>query len=265
MRFGCCGSMIAPARDSIGVEIVETAAEIGFDYIELSLRDVTELSAPAYARLRARMARAGIPCEACNNFFPARLRLTGAEADPAAAVDYAEKALERASGLGARIVVFGSSGARNVPDGFAPDRAWRQIVELLDRLAPAAARYGITIAIEPLARLESNIITTTAEGLRMAREVNRGSIGLLVDFFHFTAEGDDPAVLLEAGSAIRHVHFAAGEGRRFPRERETGSPSFFAGLKRIKYGERCSLEAFTDDFEPDARRALRLLKELAGP
>jgi hypothetical protein len=78
--------MIAPARDSIGVEIVETAAEIGFDYIELSLRDVTELSAPAYARLRARMARVGLPCEACNNFFPARLRLTGAEADPAAGV-----------------------------------------------------------------------------------------------------------------------------------------------------------------------------------
>jgi len=37
-RFGCCGSMIAPASDPVGLAIVEDLAAFGYDYIELSLR-----------------------------------------------------------------------------------------------------------------------------------------------------------------------------------------------------------------------------------
>lgn len=38
MRIGCCGSMICPEKDPIGIEILEPLAELGYDYIELSLR-----------------------------------------------------------------------------------------------------------------------------------------------------------------------------------------------------------------------------------
>jgi hypothetical protein len=33
MRLGCCGSMISPSTDPVGIEIVEKMAEIGFDYM----------------------------------------------------------------------------------------------------------------------------------------------------------------------------------------------------------------------------------------
>jgi len=52
------------------VEIVEALAEIGYDYIELSLSDLTALPEPAFASLVERVNRSGIRCEACNNFFP---------------------------------------------------------------------------------------------------------------------------------------------------------------------------------------------------
>ena len=93
LRLGCCGSMISPATDPVGVEIIEALAQFGFDYIELSLSDLAALPPPAFTRLKQRIERSGIPCEACNNFFPPRVRLTGSEARLPAALDYAQAAM----------------------------------------------------------------------------------------------------------------------------------------------------------------------------
>ncbi len=123
--------MIDPVRDPIGSAIVERLADLGFDYIELSLADLAALPEGEFARIVSRVGRSGIGCEACNNFFPPRIRLTGPEARLGEALAYAGKAIERAARLGASIIVFGSSGAKNVPAGFSKEEAWKQIVELL--------------------------------------------------------------------------------------------------------------------------------------
>jgi len=261
MRLGCCGSMISPSTDPIGIDIVEAMAEIGFDYIELSLSDLALLPEPEFAGLARRIEGSGIKCEAGNNFFPHRLRLTGDKARLNVALAYAEHALDRASRLGARIVVFGSSGAKNVPGGFSKDAAWRQIVELLQHLGPVAAQHNLTIVIEPINKLESNIVNLAAEGLRLAREVGHPNIQLLVDYYHLRMEHEDPAIIIEAGAAIHHLHFGKIEGRIFPREREAAFAPFFENLRRIGYAGRCSIEAYTQDFPSDAGRALRVLRE----
>ena len=262
IRFGCCGSMIAPAADPTGAEIIEWLAEIGFDYIELSLRDLMSLSESELALLAGRLERSGIRCEACNNFFPPQIRLTGQDADLTEALNYAGKALDRAARLGARIVVFGSSASRNVPDGFPMEEAWQQLVELLGNLGPMAKPHGITITIEPLNKLESNIINLAREGLRLAQEVDHPNIQLLLDFYHLMMERETPEIILQAGSFIRHVHLAKPEGRLFPTEPEDELCRFFSYLERIRYSRRCSIEAYTSGFEADARRSLRILKEM---
>ena len=131
--------MIAPSADRIGIDAVETMASLGFDYVELSLADLMALPQEGFDHLAGRLERSGIPCEACNNFFPAHVRLTGETADPDIALDYARRALARAARLGARVVVFGSSGAKNVPEGFPHEAAWRQIVAAVQGRAEAAA------------------------------------------------------------------------------------------------------------------------------
>jgi len=264
MRFGCCGNMITPETDPLGASIVEEAARSGFDYVELSLRDIMNLPEADWRDLRALLDHAGLPCEACNNFFPPHLRLTGPPADLRAALEYGRSALERAAGIGARLVVFGSSGARNVPEGYDMDSALAQLAGLLAGLGPCAAELGIVIAVEPLRRLESNIINRLEEALRLVDGVGHPSIRVLVDSYHLQAEAEDPAVIALAGAAVRHVHVAEGEGRRFPSGPGALRP-LFAELKRIGYDGRCSIEAYTEDFSTDARRALGFLKELAGP
>lgn len=261
MRFGCCGSMISPSGDPIGVESVEAMAEAGFDYCELSLRDMAVLSDAAFAALARRVDRSGIRCEACNNFFLPEIRLTGSDIRIDRAVDYATAAMDRAARLGAKAIVFGSSGARNVPEGFPTETAWRQLVELLGRLGPLAAQRGITITIEHLTRGESNIVNRVSEGLQLTREVDHPAVQLLIDFYHLKLENEDPRMILEAGPLVRHVHLAKVDGRRFPTEWEADYGPLFKALDGIGYSERCSIEAYTQDFPADARRAIRSMRD----
>jgi sugar phosphate isomerase/epimerase len=260
MRLGCCGSMVSPSTDPIGIETAEALAEIGFDYVELSLADLAALPEEEFLHLARRVEHSGIGCEVCNNFFPRAIRLTGADARLNVALDYAGLALDRAARLGVRIVVFGSSVAKNVPAGFSRNSAWSQIVELLMHLGPLAAQHDLTIAIEPINKLESNLVNLAAEGLRLMREVHHPKIQLLIDFYHLTMEQENPDIILEAGAAIRHLHFASIEGRRFPSEMTPACTRFFKLMRDVQYSGRCSIEAFTHDFAADARRALRLLR-----
>ena len=263
MRFGCCGCMISPQSDPIGAEILEELAEFGFDYIELSLRDIVDLDEPTFESLARRIRQSGISCEVCNNFFPSEIRLTGPDAEPARALEYARRAFDRASRLGARVIVFGSAGSKNVPPGYSHSLAWKQIVSSLEALGPMAIDHEIVIAIEPLNRKESNIVNLASEGLLLVREVNHPGVQLLVDYYHLTMENEDPEVLLAAGPAIRHLHFAEGEARKFPLDERPGYDEFFHCLRQIHYAGRCSIEAYTGNFSLEAGRALSKLRAAA--
>jgi D-psicose/D-tagatose/L-ribulose 3-epimerase len=263
MRLGCCGSMISPA-DPIGIGIIDDMARMGFDYIELSLAALAALAETDFAALARRIAQSGIRCEACNNFFPPRVRLTGPEACLTTALEYATGAMDRAARLGVQTIVFGSSGAKNVPAGFDMRAAWRQIVELLQAIGPLAQARSITIAIEPLNRQESNIVNRAAEGLKLAREVNHPHIQLLVDYYHLMMEHESPEVVIRAGDAVRHLHFARVEGRSFPRHADDAMRLFFRLVRQAGYRGRCSIEAYTQNLLADAPRTLQLLRELTG-
>lgn len=262
MRFGCCGCLVSPA-DPLGADIVEQLAALGYDYIELSLRDLAALPATAFARLVTRLQLAGVPCEACNNFFPAEIRLTGPTADLPAALGYAQAAFARAEQLGVKIVVFGSSGARNVPAGFPMDAAWTQLRALLAELGPVADAHGITIVIEHLNRGESNILNSVAEGWRMAKEVAHPRVRVLADAYHVRQENEDPAILARV-APIAHVHVAQQAERLFPSGDDAGLANFFRELRATGYAQRVSIEAYTKDFSTDAARGLRVCRELAG-
>ena len=264
MRFGCCGSMISPRQDLIGLEIVEDLAALGFDYVELSIRDLAALPKPGFSKVLDRLRNAGIRCESCNNFFPGDIRLTGHDASLPAAVDFAARVLERAAELGASVIVFGSAGAKNVPPGFSHADARRQIIELLRRLGPIAGGANITIVIEPLNRRESNLICTVDEGFKLVREVNDPHVQLLVDYYHLRQENEGPDTVLEAGDAIRHLHFAEPAARGFPLETSPEYEAFFSNLRQIGYQGRCSIEAYTRSFLPDAKRALAVMRSIAA-
>ena len=261
MKIGCCVNMVAEGPDGIGIERLEVLASSGYDYVELPLAQMMALGDEAFAALLERVDASGIACEACNNFFPADHPITGEQADLAKLADYLDKALERVVRLGAKSIVFGSSGAKNVPPGFPMDRAWEQIVETLRLVDEKIGGRDMAVAIEPLCRLESNIVLNGEEGLQLARDVDRDSIRLLLDYYHLVAEEEEQDIIGKASDYLQHIHIANPVGRVYPRGDDgVDYRTFISNLKKAEYDSRISIEAFTDNFAESAPEALRTIR-----
>lgn len=264
IRLGICGCMINPDRDPLGIEVAQDTARLGYDYIELSLRDAAALSDRDFAVLTRKLEAFGLPCEACNNFYPPRQRITGPEADFVSLTRYTDSALRRARELGAEVVVFGSSGARNIPEGFPREQGWRQIVETSRMIGETAEKYGITIALEYHHRGEANVLTSMEEAIALAEETAHERMRLLTDYYHFAVEKESLDVIRKAGKRLVHAHFAELENRAFPLTPKEEYRSFLKTLRDSGYTGRLSIEAFTKDFLSDAERSLRVLRGLTG-
>lgn len=104
--------MLGDSSEPIGRRYMNLLYRAGYDYMELPLAQIMELSEAGFEELLSQIQESGIPCECCNNFFPASVRLTGEEADPPKISEYVKGAMDRAVRLGAKIIVFGSSGAK---------------------------------------------------------------------------------------------------------------------------------------------------------
>jgi sugar phosphate isomerase/epimerase len=240
---------------------IESAKAAGFDYVELSTSEIAGLSDADFEQAVARVQQNGLPVPATNLFLPATLKVTGPSVDTAQQMAYVTKAFARLSRLGTQIVVFGSGGARTVPDGFPKDQAFQQLVEFGKRIAPEARARGITVAIEPLRRQETNIINSAGEGLTLVNAIADPNFQLMVDFYHLASEKEDPAIIPQAAAHIRHLHMANPTGRVFPRRwDEFDYAPFFAALQKIGYDQRISVEASTQDFSTDAPLAIALLR-----
>jgi D-psicose/D-tagatose/L-ribulose 3-epimerase len=263
MRIGYCTNLIATQTGGTGSEWIEKGKENGFDYVELPLAQMVDLNDKEFLSLKGKIGSSGLKCEACNNFFPANIRLTGNDVDYGKTEAYLDKALGRAAQLGVKVIVLGSPKSKNVPEGYPMDKAWSQLVELLRNIDPLVRTRGITVVIEPLNKGESNIINTAAEGLQLAKAVDRENIKLLIDYYHMVVEKEDPEIILDAGSYIKHIHFANPAGRVYPAEKVDGYIRFMDLLKRIGYEGRISVEAYTKDFCHDAKRSVEILRQLA--
>jgi D-psicose/D-tagatose/L-ribulose 3-epimerase len=240
---------------------LEAAKAAGFDYVELPATEITSLSDDEFAAAAARIKALGIPTPAANLFLPATLKVTGPDVHPDQQMAHVHKALSRLAALGTEIVVFGSGGARRVPDGFSHEDAFTQLVDFGRRAAREARANGITIAVEPLRKQETNIINTAAEGLDLVNAIGDPNFQLMIDFYHLASEHEDPAIVFKAKDHIRHLHMANPQGRVFPQAwDEFDYAPFFANLRAIGYDKRISVEASTTDLGAQGPRAIALLR-----
>jgi sugar phosphate isomerase/epimerase len=241
---------------------IEAAKAAGFDYVELSTSEIAALSDDDFARAAARIRDNGLPVPAMNLFLPAALKVTGPAIDRDQQMTYVKRAFARQQQLGTTIVVFGSGGARRVPDGFSKDEGFQQLVEFGRRIAPEARARGITVAIEPLRPEETNIINSAAEGLALVNAIGDPNFQLMVDFYHLASVKEDPSIIARARDHIRHLHMANPQGRVFPRDAsEYDYTPFFAALRTIGYDGRISVEASAKDLKADAPPAIALLRK----
>lgn len=256
VQIGYC----VPLKD---LELAKTA---GFDYAELRTTEVAALSDAEMDQALLRARTISLPTPVANLFLPATLKLTGPAANPDEQLAYVKKALPRMARFGVSIIVFGSGGARNFPEGFDKELAFQQLVAFGKRVAPEARAVGITIAVEPLRRQESNIINTAREGLRLVAAIDDPAFQLMIDFYHLASESEDPQIVIEAKDHIRHLHMANPTGRVFPLKwEEFNYDPFFQNLRTIGYAGRMSIEASSPSVATEGPVAIALLRKALAP
>jgi D-psicose/D-tagatose/L-ribulose 3-epimerase len=240
---------------------MDAAKAAGFDYVELGTTELATLSDSEFDSAVERVKQSGLTVPVTNLFLPATLKVTGPDINSEEQLRYVRKAFDRLSRLGTGIVVFGSGGARRVPDGFSQDEARKQLVEFGRRAAQEAVTRNITIAIEPLRRQETNIINSAAEGLDLVNAINHPNFQLMIDFYHLASEHEDPVIIVKAREHLRHLHMANPQGRVFPLDwSEFDYSPFFTTLRQIGYDKRISVEATAKDFPSEAPKAITLLR-----
>ncbi|MBM7581182.1 sugar phosphate isomerase/epimerase [Caldicoprobacter guelmensis] len=254
MKIGICTA----------VENIKKMEGIGFDYIEPSVVSIVKMNDEEFDAALKLVEGSNIKCEAFNVLFPRDVRLTGSGVDEKAIEAYLKSAFSKVSRLGAKVVVFGSGGARKIPDGWSREEGWKQLVRVARIAGDVAAEYGLTIAMEPLNTSETNILNSVREGIEFVKDVDHSHVKLLADFYHMRRENEDMDILLDASSMLAHLHIANSNGRVCPLDRaEDAYDLFFKGLKEIGYQERISIEAGIKDVDEEAPVALELLRELS--
>ncbi|WP_077623004.1 sugar phosphate isomerase/epimerase family protein [Sediminibacillus massiliensis] len=250
MRFGCC----ADIRDA------GLLHEAGFDFIECTVTSLVPERDEDFPEILQLYQESPLPVEVCNIFLPGTLKITGENVDQAAIKQYLEKALPRVKQIGVDTIVFGSGGARSLPEGFSRHKGEPQIIEFLHLAADYAEPLGLTIVIEPLNREESNIINSIPEAVQFAKKVNRKSIQVLADFYHMEEEKEQLDHLVTYKDYIRHVHVADTD-RQAPGKGSYPYPEFNRSLNLAQYNGRISIESKWNDFEQELADARRFLAQ----
>ena len=227
---------------------------VGGDFAELHFGNTARQSEEDYARVGEALAKTGLQAEAMNCFIPGDFKLCTLESYGPLEL-FIRQGMARARALGTQIVVFGSSGARRLPEGWTKAEGWQKIAPFARLAGEIAAEYGVTIAIEPLKYGECTTVNTLREGLEFLQLAGHPNFRLLADAYHMAENGEDFADILAAGESLRHCHIAKPGDRGFPRPDDGFDYSpFFAALRRIGYQGRLSIEA-DDPIDLDRIRA----------
>jgi len=234
------------------------------DFIEGHIQDflLPEQPPQAFSKHLEQISICPLAMPAANCFLPANLKVTGPAVDLERLRNYGETAFSRAKSIGLSIIVFGSAGARMVPSGWSLATGFEQYVQALVALAPIAQKYGVTIVVEPLNRVECNLVNTVDEGAEAVRRTNHPNVMLLADIFHMLRNGESPDPIERNADLIVHAHIAENVDRAQPGVSGEDFRPYLRALKKATKCERLTLECvWTGDKYEQAAPALAILRK----
>jgi sugar phosphate isomerase/epimerase len=246
---------------STGIENNGILAAAGYSFVEENVRGFLVPAEPdsAFDRKLLLLKESKLPVEACNTFLPANLKCTGPDIAHAEILKFTETAFRRAQKAGIKTIVFGSGGARTIPEGFSREDAKQQFISLCKQLSASAKKYNIIISLEPLNTAECNFINSVAEGGEIVKAVNHGNFRLLADIYHMLRENESPANIIKYGHLLYHTHIAEKNGRTAPGVTSEDFKPYFKALKEINYKGRMAIECSWKDLGKQAAGALKYM------
>ncbi len=238
---------------STDLKLFEMIRNLGFDFVELLMPEPED-------GLDLKEVRKALADSKLQVVLAARLNAARSIAsDDAGAgqggLDYLMTCIEAAAELGASVVGGPLYGGPLVFAGRAPApvsddemrKRFDRCVERLAVAADAAHKSGLRLAVEPLNRFETDIVSTTKQAIELVDAIDNPALGLLLDSFHMNIEESSIADAIRAAGS-RIVHFQANENHRgFPGTGHLPWADIGRALREVDYRGPVSLEPFRRD------------------
>ncbi|GAA1704290.1 TIM barrel protein [Kribbella yunnanensis] len=133
----------------------------------------------------------------------------------------------------------------NRVDGFSPEAQDELAAENLALAATAAGALGGVVLVEPVSGVDRYPLKTAADAVAVVDRVRRqsGAIGLLLDIYHLTVNGDDVSTAITRfADRIAHVQIADAPGRNEPGTGKIPVDQHLADLATAGYDGWIALE-----------------------
>ncbi len=214
----------------------------GFDLLELSLHDATDLDAAA---ARQQLAAAGLQV-ACSRGLAFDADISSDDPDVVARGEVllhdslaTTHALGGAILTGALYSALGKYAAPLTPAGRG------NVVRVLRDLAKEAAGRGMSLGLEICNRYETNVVNTAHDALVLADDIGEDNVLIHLDSYHMNIEEDDLVrPVHEVGDRLGYVHI--GENHRgYLGSGHLDLTGFFHALADVGYTGPITFESFS--------------------
>lgn len=235
--------------------VFDLAARTGFGGVEIApftiAADVRDIPTSQRAEIRCAAERVGVQIVGLHWLLvsPEGLYITHPDKairDETAA--YFRALVQLCSDFGGTKLVIGSPKQRNVLPEVTYEQAFEYAKEVFGSVLPDAEERGVDLCIEPLARTETNFITTAAEGVKLCQAIGHPRFKVHLDVKAMSDEGRPyDEIIKTTGAYVGHFH-ANDANRGYPGSGETDFVPVVDGLRAIGYDGWVSVEVF--DFSP---------------
>ncbi len=244
-----------------GLDKAENLKQAGAEFLTLGVGNFLVPDQPdeVFAKNLEKLAAAPLPLLTCNGFIrPANLRCVGADANHDAVLAWSDTAFQRLKRAGGKFIVFGSSGARALRDGWPRDKADAQFTSLLQRMGALAEKHDVGVVVEALQSSECNYINRISQTAALIRAAAHPRIRVLADLFHMAREGDTPEDLKKAADVVAHIEIAEVRERTVPGVHGDDFRPWFRILRDAGYRGAICIEGRGSDAQmPAAFAAIR--------
>lgn len=242
MRFSahCCLWTDRWSKDTLG--LIDRAASLGVDAIEIGMRDPTAVDALA---IKERLARTGIGIVGSTS-LPLDADIASSDAEiRAAGIKLLKAMVVKTAEAGGHLVTGVIYTAWNKQVGRGPtDEEINCSADCMRGIARFAQEYGVTLGVEAVNRYETYFINTADQALRFVNLVGEPNVGVHLDTFHMNIEEKSlPEAVRTAGNKLVHLH-AIENDRGIPGTGHLAWDPLFAALAEIKYTGFAGFETF---------------------
>lgn len=273
MKFAICNETWQGPEWTLD-RVCERAAAHGYAGIEIApftLAENPALLTEADAEAMGRTARRhGLEIVGLHWLLvrPPGMSLTSADgAVRARTAEFGRHLARLCAAMGGTIMVWGSPKQRSLDEGVSWDETAARAAEVLRAIAETAGPLGVTLAIEPLARTETNFLNTAAETVKLLRLVDHPACRLHLDVKAMSDEGTPVPDIIRAHAADT-AHFHANDPNlRGPGQGAVKYEPIVQALRETGYNGWVSVEVF--DYTPDAdtiaAESMAYLRKVFGP